>query len=91
LKTPFLTGTVWPGSRPGEDRLHLDLIVDGLDSVTAEVVGLGGRWLEPDHARELGGFAKSWEETREAVSDRGGGVRSRDERPPTRGVPNHRR
>jgi hypothetical protein len=28
---------------------------------------------------------------REAVSDRGRGVRSRGERPPTRGAPNHRR
>src|SRR5712691_9323316 len=31
---------------------------------------------------------KSSKEIREAVSDRGGGVRSRGERPPTRGAPN---
>jgi len=30
---------------------------------------------------------KSLKEVREAVSDRGGGVRSRGERPPARGVP----
>jgi hypothetical protein len=34
---------------------------------------------------------KSLKEIREAVSDRGGGVRSRGERPPARGAPNHRR
>ena len=34
---------------------------------------------------------KSLKEIREAVSDRGRGVRSRGERPPTRGAPNHRR
>jgi hypothetical protein len=34
---------------------------------------------------------KSSKEIREAVSDRGRGVRSRGERPPTRGAPNHRR
>jgi hypothetical protein len=34
---------------------------------------------------------KSLKDTREAVSDRGSGVRSRGERPPTRGAPNHRR
>jgi hypothetical protein len=35
--------------------------------------------------------SKSPKEIREAVSDRGRGVRSRGERPPARGVPNHRR
>ena len=34
-----------PDPKTGKNRLHLDLIVDDLDSVTAEVVGLGGRWL----------------------------------------------
>ena len=34
---------------------------------------------------------KALKEIREAVSDRGRGVRSRGERPPTRGAPNHRR
>jgi hypothetical protein len=34
---------------------------------------------------------KSLKEVQEAVSDRGRGVRSRGERPSTRGAPNHRR
>jgi hypothetical protein len=34
---------------------------------------------------------KSLKDIREAVSDRGRGVRSRGERPPARGAPNHRR
>jgi hypothetical protein len=34
---------------------------------------------------------KSLKDIREAVWDQGGGVRSRDERPPRRGAPDHRR
>jgi predicted enzyme related to lactoylglutathione lyase len=45
-----------PDAKSGKNRLHLDLIVDDLDSATAEVQALGGRWLEPDHTRELEGF-----------------------------------
>ncbi len=40
----------------GKNRLHLDLIVDDLDAATAEIEGLGGRWLEPGTVRELEGF-----------------------------------
>ena len=36
-------------------------------------------------------YQKILKDIREAVSDRGRGVRSRGERPPTRGAPNHRR
>ena len=41
-----------------------------------------------DHNRRS---RKSLKEIREAVSDRGRGVRSRGERPPAMGAPNHRR
>jgi hypothetical protein len=36
-------------------------------------------------------YQKVLKEIREAVSDRGRGVRCRGERPSTRGAPNHRR
>jgi predicted enzyme related to lactoylglutathione lyase len=45
-----------PDAKSGKNRLHLDLVVDDLDAATAEIEGLGGRWLEPGHARELEGF-----------------------------------
>ncbi len=45
-----------PESKSGKNRLHLDLIVDDLAVATAEVEGLGGRWLEPGTIRELEGF-----------------------------------
>jgi predicted enzyme related to lactoylglutathione lyase len=45
-----------PEAKAGENRLHLDLVVDDLDEATAEVEKLGGRWLEPGAARELEGF-----------------------------------
>ena len=45
-----------PESKLGKNRLHLDLIVDDLVAATAEVEGLGGRWLEPGTVRELEGF-----------------------------------
>ena len=45
-----------PDDKSGKNRLHLDLIVDDLDSATAEIEGLGGRWLEPGQTRELEGF-----------------------------------
>ena len=58
--------------------------------------------LRADHGDDLGApeapsdrsqpaYQKSLKEIREAVSDRGRGVRSRGERPPARGTPNHRR
>ncbi|TVZ06888.1 VOC family protein [Trebonia kvetii] len=40
----------------GKNRLHLDLMVDDLDEVTAEVERLGGRWLEPGTTRDLDEF-----------------------------------
>jgi predicted enzyme related to lactoylglutathione lyase len=46
-----------PERKAGKNRVHLDLVVDDLDSATAEVEALGGRWLEPGNTRELEGFA----------------------------------
>jgi len=43
-------------AKAGKNRLHLDLVVDDLEAATAEVEGLGGRWLEPGNTRELEGF-----------------------------------
>lgn len=43
-------------AKTGKNRLHLDLVVDDLDKVTAEVEQSGGRWLEPGNTRELEGF-----------------------------------
>ena len=43
-------------AKSGKNRLHLDLVVENLDAVTAEVESLGGRWLEPGLTRELEGF-----------------------------------
>ena len=43
-------------AKDGKNRLHLDLVVDDLDKATAEVLELGGRWLEPGSTRELEGF-----------------------------------
>lgn len=45
-----------PEAKAGKNRLHLDLIVADLDASTAEIEGLGGRWLEPGDTHELGGF-----------------------------------
>jgi predicted enzyme related to lactoylglutathione lyase len=45
-----------PEAKSGKNRLHLDLIVAGLDEATAEIEALGGRWLEPGRTRELEGF-----------------------------------
>ncbi len=45
-----------PEAKAGKNRVHLDLVVDDLDTATAEVEGLGGRWLEPGTTRELEGF-----------------------------------
>ena len=43
-------------AKAGKNRLHLDLIVNDLDSATGEAEALGGRWLEPGRTRELEGF-----------------------------------
>ena len=45
-----------PEAKAGKNRLHLDLVVDDLDASTAEIEGLGGRWLEPGDTHELEGF-----------------------------------
>ncbi len=45
-----------PEEKTGKNRVHLDLIVEDLDAATAEIVALGGRWLEPGNTRELEGF-----------------------------------
>jgi predicted enzyme related to lactoylglutathione lyase len=45
-----------PDGKSGKNRLHLDLIVDDLDTATAEIEELGGRWLEPGTVRDLEGF-----------------------------------
>jgi predicted enzyme related to lactoylglutathione lyase len=45
-----------PEAKAGKNRLHLDLIVEDLDTATAEVRSLGGRWLEPGNTRDLEGF-----------------------------------
>jgi predicted enzyme related to lactoylglutathione lyase len=45
-----------PEAKTGKNRVHLDLVVDDLDTATAEVEELGGRWLEPGQTRELEGF-----------------------------------
>lgn len=42
-------------TKEGNNRLHLDLVVDDVDEATAEVEKLGGRWLEPGKTRELEG------------------------------------
>ena len=45
-----------PEAKSGKNRLHLDLVVDDLGASTAEIEGLGGRWLEPGATHELEGF-----------------------------------
>jgi len=45
-----------PEAKAGKNRLHLDLVVEDLDASTAEIEGLGGRWLEPGSTHELEGF-----------------------------------
>ena len=45
-----------PEAKTGKNRVHLDLVVDDLDSATAEVERLGGSWREPGTTRELEGF-----------------------------------
>ena len=47
-----------PEPKVGKNRAHFDIVVDDLDSATAEVERLGGRWIEPGKTHELEGF--SW-------------------------------
>ena len=47
-----------PEPKVGKNRMHLDVMVDALDTSTARVEALGGRWIEPDNAHEThDGFA----------------------------------
>ena len=39
-----------------KNRVHLDLLVKGLDKGTARVEALGGRWIEAGNTLELDGF-----------------------------------
>jgi predicted enzyme related to lactoylglutathione lyase len=45
-----------PEPKTIKNRVHLDLVVDDLDAVTAEVQALGGTWLQPKITRDLEGF-----------------------------------
>ncbi len=45
-----------PETKSGKNRLHLDLVVEDLDTSTAEIEALGGSWLEPGDTHELEGF-----------------------------------
>ncbi len=45
-----------PEEKTGKNRLHLDLVVEDLERATAEIEGLGGRWLEPGTTHDLEGF-----------------------------------
>jgi predicted enzyme related to lactoylglutathione lyase len=45
-----------PEPKAGKNRLHLDLVVEDLDTATTEIEAAGGRWLEPGSTRELEGF-----------------------------------
>jgi predicted enzyme related to lactoylglutathione lyase len=45
-----------PEAKAGKNRLHLDLIVEDLNTATAQIEALGGSWLEPGNTRELEGF-----------------------------------
>jgi predicted enzyme related to lactoylglutathione lyase len=45
-----------PEEKTSKNRVHLDLVVEDLESATAEIESLGGRWLEPGTTRDLEGF-----------------------------------
>ena len=45
-----------PEAKVGKNRLHVDLVVEDLDTATTEIEALGGRRLEPGSPRELEGF-----------------------------------
>jgi predicted enzyme related to lactoylglutathione lyase len=47
-----------PEAKVGKNRAHFDVVVDDLETSTEQVLGLGGRWLEPGKTHELEGF--SW-------------------------------
>jgi predicted enzyme related to lactoylglutathione lyase len=45
-----------PEPKTAKNRVHLDLVVEDLDAVTAEVEALGGKWLQPAITHDLEGF-----------------------------------
>ena len=45
-----------PEAKTGKNRAHFDLVVNDLEGPTAQVLELGGRWLEPGVTHELEGF-----------------------------------
>jgi hypothetical protein len=44
------------GAKAGKTRIHLDLMVRELDTATAMIEGIGGRWLEPGLTRHVDGY-----------------------------------
>jgi predicted enzyme related to lactoylglutathione lyase len=49
-----------PEPRLGKNRVHLDMSVDDLDTGTAKVESLGGRWIEPGETHEIAGTGIPW-------------------------------
>ena len=45
-----------PEAKQGKNRAHFDIVVDDLEGPTAQVLELGGSWLEPATTHELMGF-----------------------------------
>jgi predicted enzyme related to lactoylglutathione lyase len=45
-----------PERKSGKTRIHLDLEVQDFDEATRAIEGMGGRWLEPGHTRDVAGF-----------------------------------
>ena len=45
-----------PEPKVGKNRVHWDVHVEDLDSGTARVEALGGRWTEPRTTRDADGF-----------------------------------
>jgi len=45
-----------PEAKQGKNRIHIDVLVDDLDTCTERVEALGGTWTEPGNTLELDGF-----------------------------------
>jgi predicted enzyme related to lactoylglutathione lyase len=45
-----------PEEKAGKARIHLDLMVRDLDTATAMIEEIGGRWLEPGLTRDVDGY-----------------------------------
>lgn len=45
-----------PEEKGGKTRIHLDLAVLDLDTATARIEEIGGRWLEPGLTRDVDGY-----------------------------------